>query len=162
MAFWKIVTFIIVLVWLYECKKIETYTDKPNDLDTFIDVIKWQKKHSTGLIINVLRDVYWENCNIVNSVHWPLDDIKKNKQFISSIQKKISFNTPILVYCAHRTCYTSRNAQIELTRQGFKNVYRYVGGMSDWIMNNQPKNGQCDINEYAKCFQHNCEPPYPP
>lgn len=156
--FVRVVIFILIIKYLYKY----IFSNNYKEIEKFSDVIKWKQQHPTGLVVNVLTRVYWENCNILNSVHWPLEDIKRNKQFISTIQKPVGFNTPILLYCAHKTCFTSKKAQIELTNQGFKNVYRYTGGMSDWILNNQPANGKCDMKAYAKCFQHNCKPPYPP
>ena len=44
----------------------------------------------------------------------------------------------------------------------FKNVYRYVGGMTEWYLSNNKSIGDCNIYEYVKCKTHDCYPPYPP
>ena len=38
----------------------------------------------------------------------------------------------IVVYCAHELCTSSLNAYFKLRNNGFKNVYRFTGGLAEW------------------------------
>jgi rhodanese-related sulfurtransferase len=38
----------------------------------------------------------------------------------------------IVVYCAHELCASSINAYATLRNNGFKNIYRFAGGLTEW------------------------------
>jgi rhodanese-related sulfurtransferase len=110
----------------------------------------------------VLTDIYYKDCHIKDSINWPVKDIMINPFYIPLINKRINKETPLIIYCGHNNCNTSKFAVEYLLKKGFINIYRYVGGMTDWYLSHNDSIGSCKIKEYTSCKYHNCDPPYPP
>jgi rhodanese-related sulfurtransferase len=47
----------------------------------------------------------------------------------------------IVVYCSHELCSSSINAYLILRSYGFKNIYRYAGGLAEWQEAGYPLEG---------------------
>jgi rhodanese-related sulfurtransferase len=56
--------------------------------------------------------------------------------------RKLSLDDEIVVYCSHESCSASPHAWHLLTHNGYKNVRRYAGGVSDWEDAGYPLEGE--------------------
>ncbi len=65
---------------------------------------------------------YWKKCN-------KKGDPFKGKKTKNDINKEAK----IVVYCGFVKCQRSHQGAMFLVKQGFKNVYRYPGGISAWV-----------------------------
>lgn len=54
---------------------------------------------------------------------------------------EVNKDVMIVVYCGFTKCQRSHQGAMFLTQQGFKNVYRYAGGISAWVDANYPIEG---------------------
>ena len=51
---------------------------------------------------------------------------------IAEVSANLSPEEEIVVYCANPACPSSFNAYMRLCSLGYKNLYRYAGGLTDW------------------------------
>ena len=51
-------------------------------------------------------------------------------------------NDEIVVYCSDPTCTASQMAYRFLEKQGYTNLRRYAGGLSDWLAAGYPLEGE--------------------
>lgn len=60
---------------------------------------------------------------------------KKDKHYGKKYYKvkKVNKNKTIVVYCGFVGCERSHQGAMYLVQKGFKNVYRYPGGISGWV-----------------------------
>ncbi len=59
---------------------------------------------------------------------------KPAKKYLGKSKKVwINKDKPIVVYCGFTGCARSHQAAMYLRKQGFTNVYRYVGGIAAWV-----------------------------
>ena len=72
-------------MYIYTFK--ENFTNKYKELKSFSDVLRWKEKHLNGIVLNVLTDVYWEDCNVVDSIQWPFKEIKKIHNTLHQFKK---------------------------------------------------------------------------
>ena len=54
---------------------------------------------------------------------------------------EVNKDAVIVVYCGFTKCQRSHQGAMFLTQQGFKNVYRYAGGISAWVDADYPIEG---------------------
>jgi rhodanese-related sulfurtransferase len=66
----------------------------------------------------------FEQSHIPGSIH--LSDL-------ADVVANVSFDEEIVVYCVNPACPSSFNAYIELHKLGFRNLYRYAGGLEAWM-----------------------------
>ena len=55
-----------------------------------------------------------------------------NVTSMPAAQELLKTDDEIVVYCSDEQCLASRAAYMYLTANGYKNVRRYAGGLSDW------------------------------
>ena len=55
--------------------------------------------------------------------------------------KLLSREDEIVVYCSNKDCVASRAAYQTLEGNGFKDVYRFAGGLQDWQTHGYPLEG---------------------
>lgn len=67
---------------------------------------------------------YWKKCTKKSDKYYG----KKTKTV-----KKVNKNKKIVVYCGFVGCERSHQGAMYLVKKGFKNVYRYPGGISAWV-----------------------------
>jgi rhodanese-related sulfurtransferase len=65
----------------------------------------------------------FEHSHIPGSIH--LDNI-------AEVAANLSPDEEIVVYCANPACPSSYRAYMMLSKLGFKNLYRYAGGLEAW------------------------------
>ena len=59
---------------------------------------------------------------------------KKNKKNYKKVTvKQVNKDKTVIVYCGFVGCARSHQAGMFLVKEGFKNVYRYAGGISAWV-----------------------------
>jgi len=74
-------------------------------------------------LVMTLGEIAFQAQHIPGSINLSkLDDIE------STLQK----NDEIVVYCSDQACIASQAAYIVLEKDGYTNVHRYAGGLSDW------------------------------
>lgn len=59
--------------------------------------------------------------------------VAKVKKEAKKINKKNWKNVPVVTYCGFVKCGRSHTGAVALKKAGFKNVYRYTGGISAWV-----------------------------
>lgn len=75
---------------------------------------------------------YYKKCTKKKDKHY------KKKTFKAT---EVNKDVMIVVYCGFTKCQRSHQGAMFLTQQGFKNVYRYAGGISAWVDANYPIEG---------------------
>ena len=61
---------------------------------------------------------------------------------IEIAKKLLSPDDEIVVYCSDQLCISSQAAYHFLIQNGYKNVRRYAGGLSDWYAAGYPLEGE--------------------
>lgn len=69
----------------------------------------------------------------------------KHKGKKSYTVNEVNKNATVVVYCGFTKCQRSHQAAMYLTKQGYKNVYRYAGGIAAWVDAGNPISGN-DLN----------------
>lgn len=87
-------------------------------------------------VINVLDPELYNDCHIAGSINIPFEQIE---QRASSLNK----DAEIVIYCSNYRCTASAHAVRMLKQQGFKRVYAYEAGMTEWYQQKLPVEGPC-------------------
>ena len=75
----------------------------------------------------------FERQHIPGSVHF---------NHLEEAVKSLSPEQEVVVYCTNPTCPASYRAYYMLRSQGFKNLYRYTGGLEEWVAAGDPVEGK--------------------
>lgn len=78
-------------------------------------------------LVNVLDATLYERDHIPASINIPQDDVDE-------FEERFDKDKDIIVYCASPDCDASPKVAEALSKRGFKHVYDYENGMSDWRM----------------------------
>lgn len=73
----------------------------------------------------------------------------KKKNYKKVIVKVVNKDKPVIVYCGFVGCRRSHQAARFLVSKGFKNVYRYAGGITAWVDGNNDIEG-ADVEPVAE------------
>lgn len=86
--------------------------------------------HSNEDIIFVDARDQWDYSegHIARAMNIPEFSFDPNSEIVKSISK----DKMIIVYCDGDDCDTSKRLAFEMTKIGFKNVFIYLGGYSEW------------------------------
>lgn len=76
-------------------------------------------------LVNVLGEGAFEMAHIPGSINIP----QGNEALF---EQRFAKNKEIIVYCASADCDASDEVAKALVRRGFRRVYDYAGGLSDW------------------------------
>lgn len=57
---------------------------------------------------------------------------------IAEIVRNISTDEEVIVYCVQPECPASWNAYMALEARGYRKLYRYAGGLRDWVAAGYP------------------------
>jgi len=55
-----------------------------------------------------------------------------NLSKMGDIESRLQKDDEIVVYCSDQACIASQAAYIMMEKEGYTNVRRYAGGLSDW------------------------------
>lgn len=61
--------------------------------------------------------------------------------------KKVRYTDTVVVYCGYTGCGRSHQGAMALKKAGFTNVYRYGGGISEWVDLGYPTTGAYGVNQ---------------
>lgn len=64
-----------------------------------------------------------------------------NVSTFADLENSLTADDEIVVYCSDKDCIASQIAYKILKENGFKNVRRYEGGLSDWYAAGYPLDG---------------------
>jgi len=95
------------------------------------------------VVINVLDQIFYNDCHIKGSVNVTLDAIE---QFVTTLDK----NTEVVVYCSNYQCSTSEYVAKKLKSLGHNRVYVYEGGIAEWYQKGVPVEGPSKTAYLAK------------
>ena len=84
-------------------------------------------------LVMVLGDWQYRAKHIPGSLNIHLDE---------ECLSELSPDDEIVVYCTHEQCSASPYAWHFLTKNGYKHVHRYAGGVSDWEAAGYPLEGE--------------------
>jgi rhodanese-related sulfurtransferase len=90
-------------------------------------------------LVNVLAPEAFAREHIPNSINIP----KGNED---EFERRFDRDKPIIVYCASPDCDASPTVAKRLIALGFREVFDYEGGMSDWKQGGNPVAGK---NQYV-------------
>ena len=107
---------------------------------------KWVKKKS-AVVIDTMPQGWYKQRHIPtakqataggeNGAKAPLFKMTKaeKKKLLKVVKKatKGNKNKKVVLYCGFTKCQRSHQAAMFLKKQGYKNVYRYAGGISAWV-----------------------------
>jgi rhodanese-related sulfurtransferase len=83
------------------------------------------KRDEGYALVNVLAREQYEREHIPGSINIPREQLDEFDRHFDKEKK-------IVVYCASEECPASNQAAQALSERGFRHVYDYEGGMSDW------------------------------
>ncbi len=89
------------------------------------------KQNSDLIVINVLTRNTYEDCRIKNSMNISFEELQKHVE-------KWNKNKEIVLYCSDFDCNLDKNVFEFLDKKGFKNLFGYEGGMTEWRKNDYP------------------------
>lgn len=98
------------------------------------------------LVINVLAKDTYADCRIKGSINVPFDHL-------ATYAKDLSKDQPIVVYCASYVCPVSTHAWRELHKLGFKNIWAYEGGITEWRQKKLPTEGSCKLSYLQEIYE---------
>jgi rhodanese-related sulfurtransferase len=99
---------------------------KTIDYQTLIE--KMQNNNAKVTLLNALEPSPIRRLQIPHSL---------NISRVRDIEHELSKDDDIVVYCSDTVCNQSINLYHQLEHLGFKNVFRYPGGLRDWHRNGQ-------------------------
>lgn len=101
---------------------------KTVNLQQLIKMIEPGKTHP--VLINTLAREDFLKDHIPGSINIPSDQIgQKAPQLFSK-------SDWVVLYCANSQCDASHKAAEQLEKSGFKNVFRFTGGIEEWKQGN--------------------------
>jgi rhodanese-related sulfurtransferase len=86
-------------------------------------------------LVNVVDAKLFERDHIPSSINIP-------KDAVDEFERRFDKDKDIIVYCASPDCEASPEVARELSSRGFRHVYDYRNGMSDWRMAGHPVEGK--------------------
>lgn len=124
------------------------YTDAQKaDLDSQLNKLVPKKTIKKTTWSKVSKKVYSK----LKKSERKIKKVKKGKKTITSYYKKVvktskvtDKNYKIVTYCGHIGCARSHVAGAYLVKEGYKNVYRYGGGITAWADAGYPVEGKAD------------------
>ena len=84
---------------------------------------KMTTDHPTTILLNALEPSYIRRFQIPNSL-----SILRKKDILN----QLSPDDEIVVYCSDRACNASINLYYLLEHLGYRNIFRYPGGLMEW------------------------------
>lgn len=84
-----------------------------------------EDRHRGFALVNVLGEGAFAMAHIPGSINIP----HGNEEVF---ERRFAKDKEIIVYCASHDCPASDNVAAALVSRGFRRVYDYAGGLSDW------------------------------
>ncbi len=95
---------------------------------------KMQAENPKLLVIDARSNEYLGDGTIIKgAVVKPTSEI--TKEYLTSVAKE---NDPIVFYCTNTDCPASKQAAHKAAELGFKNLYKFPGGIDEWKENKLP------------------------
>lgn len=88
------------------------------------------------VLVNVLDPEQYKDCHIKGSINVPFEQLDT---FAHKLDKEIE----VVFYCSNYMCAASGKAAQLFGKKGFKHVWAYEAGMTDWYTKNLPVEGAC-------------------
>ena len=80
-------------------------------------------------VINVLGEEQFKEKHIPGSRNVPMD----RDDFVEKVSDLVGYKkSPVVVYCADKSCNASPKAAKKLEQAGFGSVFDYEGGVQEW------------------------------
>ncbi|OGU77464.1 MAG: hypothetical protein A2V93_00200 [Ignavibacteria bacterium RBG_16_34_14] len=95
------------------------------------------------LFIDAREPVDYHYAHIKNAINIPFDHFDEYKHLLNSIDK----NRTIVTYCAGTDCDLSKLLGNMLFEMGYKKVYIFFGGWTEWLEANYPTEKENQIEE---------------
>jgi rhodanese-related sulfurtransferase len=99
-----------------------------------------EDRHRGFALVNVLGEGAFAMAHIPGSINIP----HGNEEVF---ERRFSKDKEIIVYCASHDCPASDNVAAALVSRGFRRVYDYAGGLSDWQQGGYPIASSPSIEE---------------
>ncbi|MGH8478528.1 MAG: rhodanese-like domain-containing protein [Gammaproteobacteria bacterium] len=99
-----------------------------------------EDRHRGFALVNVLGEGAFAMAHIPGSINIPhgTEDV---------FEQRFAKDKEIIVYCAAPDCPASDNVAAALVARGFRRVYHYSGGLSDWQKGGYPIASSPSIND---------------
>lgn len=102
------------------------------------------KKQSGLIVINVLDKDWYDDCHIKGSINVPFSELD---EFVKNLDTE---KAEIVLYCSNYFCTSSMYACKHLKEIGFKQVWAYEGGTTEWYQLGLPVEGPSQRAYLAK------------
>ncbi len=112
------------------------YEGKYDILST--DQVKlWITNHENILLLDTMPEGNFKKEHIMGAINFEMSPNEAKE--LSPIRKEKleailgpDKNRPIIIYCGYTSCERSHAGAVQAVKLGYKNVYRYVGGIVAW------------------------------
>ena len=91
------------------------------------DLVARMQSGNPPVLLEALPERYFAQKHLPGALHFPHDQVAELAPRIVPDR-----STPIVVYCASRTCQNSHIAAQRLAQLGYADVAVYAGGKQDW------------------------------
>lgn len=108
-----------------------------NELKNMID------RNEDFVLVDVLSNRHFEEEHIKSAINCPADEIERKAKNLFNKKDKI------VVYCSGYGCTASHEAAKKLVEMGYKNVWRFEGGISEWKKTGYPLEGRTYVSTKA-------------
>lgn len=88
---------------------------------------EFDRVRAESLVLDVLPSSHFQNGHIPGAVSFPVDQITSLASLIAP-----NYRSPIVVYCASRTCPLGPRAVSTLSEMGYQHVTLFPGGIEEW------------------------------
>jgi len=96
------------------------------------------------VLLEALPERYYANNHLPGALLFPHDQVDQRAP--EAIPGK---DTPVVVYCASRSCQNSRIAAQRLIQLGYTDVAVYEGGKQEWEQSGFPFEADAEVNATA-------------
>jgi rhodanese-related sulfurtransferase len=86
-----------------------------------------------ALLLEALPERYYAQKHLPGAILFPHDEVEQRAATVIP-----EYTTPIVVYCASRSCQNSRIAAQRLMQLGYTDVSVYEGGKQEWEQQGLP------------------------
>jgi len=132
------ITFLVVLMSFsnaYATNPISSAEDKSGIKSISAEeLVKMQKEIKGFVLIDARGGKYFDGTVIKGAVNLPVTDVTE-----ASLSKAIATkDTPVAFYCTNTACPASSLAAYKAKDQGYSKLYKYEGGIEEWISKKLP------------------------
>ena len=82
-----------------------------------------------AILIDAREPAFYEDGHIPGAISWPFNEFM---EYLEKYKDRLSDDKPLVVYCEGGNCDQSNSLAEDLKVTGYREIYIYQGGFSEW------------------------------